>query len=67
VLTIIVNGHEKKINIGCRTFVSLDVLIGLLEADDQEITLNGEAFRNHEFGKTMVNGGDSLTLAFATS
>ena len=66
-LTITINGSEKRLNIGCRTFVSLDVLLKILEADDQEVTLNGEKIRNHEFVKTSVKGGDTLGLAFVDS
>jgi hypothetical protein len=61
-LTITVNESEKKLNIGCRTFVSLDVLLKILEADDQRVTLNGDTIRSHEFGKTTVKGGDTLGL-----
>lgn len=66
-LTIRVNGHEEKLSIGCRTFVSLDVLLKILEADVQEVTLNGEVIRSHEFMKTTVKGGDTLKLAFVNS
>jgi hypothetical protein len=57
-----VNGREQKISIGCRTFVFLDVLLKILKADDREVTLNGAIICGHEFGKTIVNGGDSLLL-----
>ena len=63
-LTITVNGSEKKINIGCRTFVDLDVLLKLLEATGQEVTLNGESIPSYFFTKTTVKGGDSLGLVF---
>jgi hypothetical protein len=66
-LTITLNGRVEKLNIGCRTFVSLDILLKILEADDQEVTLNGETVRSHEFGKTTVTGGDTLGLAFLNS
>ncbi|GAC1465962.1 MAG: hypothetical protein PVSMB11_01370 [Desulfuromonadaceae bacterium] len=62
-LAITVNGHKKKFSIGCRTFVSLDVLMKILDANDQEVNLNGEAIHRHEFAKTTVNGGDTLGLA----
>ena len=63
-LTITVNGSKKKFNIGCRTFVNLDVILKLLEADGQEVTLNGESIRSHVFAKTTVKGGDTLGLVF---
>ena len=62
-LTVTVNGREEKLNIGCRTFISLDVLMKLLAADNQEVTLNGEAVHSHEIGKTTVKGGDTIKFA----
>lgn len=61
-LTITVNGSEKKLNIGCRTFVTLEVLLDILEANSEEVTLNGDTICNHEFGKIEVKGGDTLRL-----
>ena len=59
-LTITVNGQEKKVSIGCRTFISLDVLLKLLGADVQRVTLNGEIIVRQQFENTTVKGGDSL-------
>jgi hypothetical protein len=61
-LTIKVNGREEKLSIGCRTFVSLDVLLKILEADVQQVTLNGKIISSRECGNTTVKGGDSLLL-----
>lgn len=61
-LTITVNGQEKKLSIGCRTFISLDVLLEMLEADLQFVKLNGEIISRPEFGNTTVKSGDSLLL-----
>jgi len=61
-LTIKLNGCEEKLNIGCRTFISLDELLRLLSADDSAVTLNGEKISRNSVAKTMVNGGDSLVL-----
>jgi sulfur carrier protein ThiS len=61
-LTITVNGQVRKLSIGCRTFISLDVLLEMLEADLQFVTLNGEIISRPEFGNTTVKGGDSLLL-----
>lgn len=61
-LTIKVNGREEKLNIGCRTFVSLDVLLKILEADVQQVTLNGKIISSRECGTTTVQSGDSLLL-----
>lgn len=61
-LTVTVNGREEKLNIGCRTFIGLDVLLRLLSANDSAVTLNGEKISSKDFTNTMVNGGDSLEL-----
>jgi len=63
-LTITVNGSEKKLNIGCKTFVNLDVLLKILETDKQQVTLNGKTIRRDEFDKTTVTGGDTLGFTF---
>lgn len=64
-LTIKVNGREEKVNIGCRTFVSLDVLLKIFETDARQVTLNGETIQSREFAQTTVTGGDIVTLAAA--
>jgi len=64
-LTIMVNGREEKVSIGCRTFVSLDVLLNILESSAQQVTLNGVTIRSHEFSQTTVNGGDVIKMAVA--
>jgi hypothetical protein len=61
-LTLKVNGSEKKLNIGCRTFVSLDVLLRILESNDHQVTLNGVTIESYEIAKTNVNSGDALEL-----
>jgi sulfur carrier protein ThiS len=66
-LTIKVNGREEKLGIGCRTFVSLDVLLKILEADARTVTLNGETVHSREFATTTVNSGDTLKLAFVNN
>lgn len=62
-LTITLNGHEEKLHIGCRTFISLAEILTIFEAADREVSLNGEKVGSHEFEKTIVNGGDKLVLA----
>ena len=62
-LTITVNGREMKLSIGCRTFVTLDVLLTMLKATVQEVILNGTAISRNEFGTTTVNNHDTLKLA----
>lgn len=61
-LTITVNGREEKLNIGCRTFVSLDVLLRILSVSDSDVTLNGTKISNASAANTLVKGGDSLAL-----
>lgn len=61
-LTIKVNGREEQLSIGCRTFISLDVLLRMLESKVVQVTLNGKSIDSHQFGATTVNSGDSLLL-----
>jgi len=61
-LTITVNGHEQKLNIGCRTFVALDEMLRILESQNQRVTLNGAAVQHQEFPATMIKCGDALRL-----
>jgi len=60
-----VNGQEEKVSIGCRTFVSLDVLLKIFESNAQQVKLNGVTIRSHEFSKTTINGGDIIKMAVA--
>ncbi len=60
-LTIKVNGIEEKMNIGCRTFVSLDELLKLLAVKDTAVTLNGKKVRCQDFAHITVNGGATIT------
>ena len=61
-LTIIVSGRIEKLSIGCRTCASLDVVLRLLDADVQQITLNGTIVTSAAFGTTTVQSGDKLQL-----
>lgn len=61
-LTIMLNGRKAKLNIGCRTFVTLDVLLGLLSAGDSAVTLNNEQVSGRNAAQTIVKDGDSLAL-----
>jgi hypothetical protein len=61
-LTITVNGHEEKLHIGCRTFVSLDEMLKLLESNVKKVKLNGKHIPNNEYVKTCINRGDCLLL-----
>jgi hypothetical protein len=61
-LTITVNGAEEKLNIGCRTFIALDELLGILSAGDSAVTLNGAKISSKNVASILVKGGDSLAL-----
>ncbi|MBK5275932.1 MAG: hypothetical protein JJE30_12880 [Desulfuromonadales bacterium] len=61
-LTIKVNGNEEKLNIGCRTFVSLEELLKILAVKDSTVVLNGETVRSQNFIQTTVNTGADITL-----
>ena len=61
-LTITLNGSEEKLNIGCRTFVSLGELLRLLSANDSAVMLNGDKISNNNAANTFIKGGDSLAL-----
>jgi len=61
-LTIKINGREEQLSIGCRTFITLDVLLRMLESDAAQVTLNGAAIARNQFGATAINSGDSLLL-----
>jgi sulfur carrier protein ThiS len=62
-LTIKVNGDVKKLNIGCRTFVNLDVLLNILESSPKKVTLNGETVTTAQYAQTIVNSSDALVLS----
>ena len=61
-LTITVNGREENLHIGCRTFVSLDEMLKLLESSVAEVKLNGKHIPSDEYVKICVNRGDILLL-----
>jgi hypothetical protein len=61
-LTITLNGQVEKINIGCRTFISLNSLLDTLESENKCATLNGVKVAHHNFSNTDVKGGDVLVL-----
>jgi hypothetical protein len=61
-LTITVNGRVQKLSIGCRTFISLDVLLKMLEAAVQVVTLNGETVHWQNFASTEVHSGNELVF-----
>lgn len=66
-LTIRVNGREKKFNVGCRTFVSLDELLKMLEVKELEVTHNGGTVSCQNYAGTTVKGGDTVGVTFLNS
>ena len=61
-LTITVNGQVRMLSIGCRTFISLDVLLRMLETVVQVVTLKGETVHRQSFATTEVHSGDELAF-----
>lgn len=61
-LMIRLNGREEKLNIGCRTFVSLDVLLKSIKAGVNLVVFYGEPVRKLDFPQVTVKGGDVLLL-----
>jgi sulfur carrier protein ThiS len=61
-LTITVNSNEEKLNIGCRTFIALDELLRIFSATESAVILNGTKISSSNAAKTIVKGGDVLTL-----
>lgn len=61
-LTIRLNGREEKINIGCRTFISLDDLLRILDVRGEQATVNGETIRQHDYPRTTIRGGETLVV-----
>lgn len=59
-LTIKVNGREEKRNLGCRTFVTLDEMLKILESNVSQVTLNGKTVASHQYMETFVKSGDDL-------
>lgn len=64
-MTISVNGREKKFNIGCRTFIALTELLNILEVKDRKVTHNGGTVSCQEFENITVKGGDTLGVNYS--
>jgi sulfur carrier protein ThiS len=62
-LTIKLNGLEQKLNIGCRTFVSLEELLNLLKTEARGVSLNGTSIHHTTFSEIFIKGGDAIELA----
>jgi sulfur carrier protein ThiS len=63
-MTITVNGREEKLNIGCRTFVSLAELLSLLRMERQYALaiVNGSSIPHRDFSSSMIKSGDGIRL-----
>lgn len=66
-LTLTVNGKEERLNIGCRTFISLYELLHLLEiptCNKLNIQVNSVGVESREFMLRMISNGDNLTINY---
>ena len=61
-MTLKINGREEQFNIGCRTFIALNEMLGILKSDAPQVTLNGETVSGEKFADITVKGGDDLVL-----
>lgn len=64
-LTLNINGNEQKLNIGCRTFVSLYELLHLLEVPSGEslsVKVNEVAVEPRNFMLHNISTGDHLKI-----
>ena len=64
-MNITVNGAERKLNIGCRTFISITELLHILEVKQYQpvsVRLNGEIIHQQNLLKSVVSNGDDVTL-----
>lgn len=62
-IAITLNGREERINIGCRTFIPLNIFLNLLESGSKAVSLNGITIPEKEFASVDVKGGDVLELS----
>lgn len=64
-LSLTVNGKGEKLNIGCRTFISLSELLHQMEVSSSEtlnVHINTRNIEPHDFLKLMVSSGDNVTI-----
>lgn len=61
-IAITLNGREEKINIGCRTFIPLNILLDSLSSSSRVVLLNGVEIPKKEYSRFDVKGGDVLDL-----
>lgn len=64
-LTLNINNVEEKINIGCRTFISLYELLHLLEVPSNKagsVMVNNEIVEPRKYMLHTVSNGDRLTI-----
>ncbi len=64
-LTLTINGKEEKLNIGCRTFISLYELLHLLEVPSGRnvaVQVNTQAIGQRDYMQYTISNGDHLTI-----
>jgi hypothetical protein len=69
-LTLNVNGNEQKLNIGCRTFISLYELLHLLDLPSGgtlSIQVNNETILQNKHMLHNISNGDHLIIDSSTT
>lgn len=64
-LTLNINGNEEKLNIGCRTFISLYELLHLLEVPSGvplSVKVNTKAIEPRGYMLHNISTGDHLVI-----
>jgi sulfur carrier protein ThiS len=64
-VNITVNGKVRKLNIGCRTFISVAELLNVLEVTRNQpvtISLNGKIIHWQNEAGTAVSNGDAVAI-----
>jgi sulfur carrier protein ThiS len=65
-MNVTVNGKERKLNIGCRTFISVIELLNILEVKQDlpvALSLNGEIIHWQNVPGTAVSSGDTVVIS----
>ena len=64
-MKVTVNGKLQQVHIGCRSFVRITQLIGLLSlslSSDLVVRINGKLEERINFGSTQVKCGDKVNI-----
>jgi sulfur carrier protein ThiS len=69
-LKITLNGKPEEFNIGCRSFVHVVKLIGLLDLGqplELVVSVNGKQIKQQDFASAQVKSGDKLSIYRASN